>query len=73
MKGASADLTHTDYRAGTVRRLSFAELAAMVHVVSDTPEILDLYVFRSVGHYVQEFLETAARPEARVVLWGRSE
>jgi sarcosine oxidase subunit gamma len=73
MKGASADLTHTDYRAGTVRRLSFAELAAMVHVVSDTPEILDLYVFRSVGHYVREFLETAARPEARVVLWGRSE
>jgi sarcosine oxidase subunit gamma len=71
MKGASADLTHKDYRAGTVRRLSFAELAAMVHVVSDTPEILDLYVFRSVGHHVRQFLETAARPESRVVLWGR--
>jgi sarcosine oxidase subunit gamma len=72
MKGASADLTHTDYRAGTVRRLGFAELAAMVHVVSDRPEILDLYVFRSVGHYVREFLETAAMPESRVVLWGRN-
>jgi sarcosine oxidase subunit gamma len=71
MKGASADLTHKDYRAGTVRRLSFAELAALVHVVSDQPEILDLYVFRSVGDYVREFLETAARPEARLVLWGR--
>ncbi len=71
MKGASADLTHTDYRAGTVRRLSFAELAAMVHVVSDRPEILDLYVFRSVGPHVRQFLETAARPESRVVLWGR--
>ncbi len=72
MKGASADLTHTDCRAGTVRRLSFAELAAMVHVVSDPPEVLDLYVFRSVGHYVREFLQTAAQPEARVVLWGRN-
>jgi sarcosine oxidase subunit gamma len=71
MKGASADLTHTDYRAGTVRRLSFAELAALVHVVSDDPEILDLYVFRSVARYVREFLETAARPEAQLVLWGR--
>jgi len=71
MKGASADLTHKDYRAGTVRRLSFAELAAMVHVVSDDPEILDLYVFRSVGHYAHAFLETASRPEARVLLWGR--
>jgi sarcosine oxidase subunit gamma len=72
MKGASIDLTHTDYRAGTVRRFNFADLAAMVHVVSDSPETLDLYVFRSVGHYVREFLETAARPEARVLLWGRS-
>src|SRR5262245_60320080 len=64
MKGASVDLTHADDRAGTVRRFNFAELAAMVHVVNDGPETLDLYVFRSVGHYVRGFLETAARPEA---------
>jgi sarcosine oxidase subunit gamma len=71
MKGASVDLTHKDCRAGAVRRFSFADLAAMVHVVSDRPETLDLYVFRSVSNHVREFLETAARPEARVVLWGR--
>ena len=71
MKGASVDLTHADDRAGTVRRFNFAELAAMVHVVNNRPETLDLYVFRSVGHYVRGFLETAARPEAQLVLWGR--
>ena len=71
MKGASVDLTHTDCGAGTVRRLSFADLAAMVHVVSDRPETLDLYVFRSVGNYVRQFLHTAANPDARLVLWGR--
>ena len=62
MKGASVDLTHTDCDAGTVRRLSFADLAAMVHVVSDRPETLDLYVFRSVGNYVRQFLDTACQP-----------
>lgn len=71
MKGASVDLTHTDCGAGTVRRLSFADLAAMVHVVSDRPEMLDLYVFRSVGNYVRQFLHTAANPDACLVLWGR--
>ena len=43
----------------------------MVHVVSDRPETLDLYVFRSVGNYVRQFLHTAANPDARLVLWGR--
>ena len=71
MKGASVDLTHTDCVAGTVRRFNFADLAAMVHVVSDRPETLDLYVFRSVGNYVRQFLDTAARPDARLVLWDR--
>jgi sarcosine oxidase subunit gamma len=71
MKGASVDLTHTDCVVGTVRRFNFADLAAMVHVMSDRPETLDLYVFRSVGSYVRRFLDTAARPDARLVLWGR--
>jgi sarcosine oxidase subunit gamma len=70
MKGASVDLTHTDDRAGTVRRFNFVDLAAMVHVVSDEPETLDLYVFRSVANYVRQFLEVAARPQARVLLWA---
>src|SRR4029078_5461947 len=70
MKGASVDLTHTDCGVGTVRRLNFADLAAMVHVVSDRPETLDLYVFRSVGDYFRAFLDTAARPDASLVLWG---
>jgi sarcosine oxidase, subunit gamma len=71
MKGASVDLTHTDCVVGTVRRFNFADLAAMVHVMSDRPETLDLYVFRSVGSYVRRFLDAAARPDARLVLWGR--
>ena len=71
MKGTSLDLLSPDYAAGTCRRMRFAEVAALLHVVED--DIFDIYVFRSYAHYVWEFLNVAAREPARVKLFGKQE
>jgi sarcosine oxidase subunit gamma len=71
MKGSSLDLLADDYQPGTVRRMRFAEIAALLHVVED--DVIDVYVFRSFAEYAWEFLCTAARPEAEVKLFGRQE
>jgi sarcosine oxidase, subunit gamma len=68
MKGTSIDLTHGDYPAGTVRRMKFAEIAALLHVVED--QIIDIYVFRSYADYAWEFLIKAARKGAEVKLFA---
>lgn len=70
-KGTSVDFTTRDLGAGSVRRLRFAEIAAMVHVAGTSPDVLDLYVFRSYADYAWEFLVTAAKEAARVELFGR--
>jgi sarcosine oxidase subunit gamma len=69
MKGTSLDLLSDDYKAGTCRRMRFAEIAALLHVVED--DIFDIYVFRSYAHYAWEFLATTAREAARVKLFGK--
>ncbi|MHA1524486.1 MAG: sarcosine oxidase subunit gamma [Alphaproteobacteria bacterium] len=68
MKGASADLTQAPQ--GTVRRMNFAGIAAMVHVVETSPPVLDFYVGRSFGDYAWEWLAQAARPGAALQLFG---
>jgi heterotetrameric sarcosine oxidase gamma subunit len=68
MKGTSLDLLSEDYAAGACRRMRFAEIAALLHVVED--EIFDIYVFRSYAHYAWEFIATAARESAKVKLFG---
>jgi sarcosine oxidase, subunit gamma len=68
MKGTSLDLLSGDYVAGTCRRMRFAEIAALLHVVED--DIFDIYVFRSYAHYAWEFLYTTARDTAVVKLFG---
>ncbi len=68
MKGTSLDLQSPDYTAGTCRRMRFAEIAALLHVVED--DVFDIYVFRSYAHYVWEFLNVAAREPAKVKLFG---
>ena len=67
MKGCSLDLLSSDYGPGTVRRLRFAEIAALIHIVED--QVIDLYVFRSYAHYAWDFLVKAARPGAEVRLF----
>ena len=71
MKGCSLDLLNGDYEPGTVRRMRYAEIAALLHVVEDT--VFDIYVFRSYAHYTWEFLCTSAREPARVKLFGKQD
>lgn len=68
MKGSSLDLLSGQYQAGTCRRMRFAEIAALLHVVED--DVFDIYVFRSYAHYAWAFLVKAARAPARVSLFG---
>jgi sarcosine oxidase, subunit gamma len=68
MKGSTLDLTDGSYTPGTVRRLRFAEIAALLHVVEDT--VFDLYVFRSYADYTWEFLLKAARKGSEVRLFA---
>lgn len=68
MKGSSLDLIGGDYGPGTVRRLRFAEIAALLHVIEDT--VFDIYVFRSYAHYAWDFLLATAREPAKIKLFG---
>jgi sarcosine oxidase subunit gamma len=69
MKGTSLDLLSEDYKPGTCRRMRFAEIAALLHVVED--DCFDIYVFRSYAQYAWEFLCTTARASAKVRLFGK--
>jgi sarcosine oxidase, subunit gamma len=67
MKGSTLDLISADYAPGTVRRLRFAEIAALLHVVEE--KVIDIYVFRSYANYAWAFLEKAGRKGAEVRLF----
>lgn len=69
MKGTSLDLLSGDYIAGTCRRMRFAEIAALLHVVED--DVFDIYVFRSYAHYAWDFLRATAREPAQIKLFGK--
>lgn len=71
LKGSSLDLLSADYEAGTVRRLRFAEIAALLHIVSQKPDVVDLYVFRSYADYAWDWLLANGRVEAAVTPFGR--
>ena len=67
MKGSTLDLISDDYKPGTVRRMLFAEVGALLHVVE--ANTIDLYVFRSYADYAWEFLVKAARKGSEVKLF----
>ncbi len=71
MKGASPDLTAPSFRPGAVRRMQFAEIAALCHYVQGRPQTLDLYVFRSYADFAWEWLARTSHPGAQVRLWRR--
>ncbi len=71
LKGCSLDLMSQDYEAGTVRRVRFAEIAALLHVVSERPDVIDLYVFRSYADYAWEWFLANGRAVAAVQPFGR--
>jgi len=68
MKGTSLDILDAEYKPGLCRRMRFAEIAALLHVVEDN--VFDVYVFRSYAHYTWEFLCTTAREASKVKLFG---
>jgi sarcosine oxidase, subunit gamma len=68
MKGTSIDLTHDDYPPGTVRRMKFAEVGALLHIIEE--DVIEVYVFRSYADYAWEFLLKAARKGSEVKLFA---
>jgi sarcosine oxidase, subunit gamma len=68
MKGSSLDLLDGSYAPGTVRRMRFAEIAALLHVVEN--DVIDIYVFRSYADHAWEFLLKAARAGSEVRLFA---
>jgi hypothetical protein len=52
-----------------VRRLRFGELAALVHMVADEPDVIDLYVFRSYAVFAWEWLMATSGRGALVRLF----
>lgn len=70
MKGTSIDLTDGDYPAGTVRRMRFAEIAALLHIVE--ADVIDIYVFRSYADYTWVFLLKAARKGSEVRVFRKA-
>jgi sarcosine oxidase subunit gamma len=71
IKGTSLDLLGEDYPPGTVRRLLFAEIAALIHIAAQ--DMIDLYVFRSYADYAWDFLVTAANPAAALTVFGNQQ
>jgi len=69
MKGCSLDLLNGECSPGTARRMRFAEIAALLHVIDD--DAFDIYVFRSYAHYAWEFLLATAKEPAKVKLFGK--
>jgi sarcosine oxidase subunit gamma len=69
LKGCSLDLLLDDYPPGAVRRLRFAEIAGLLHVLEE--DVIDLYVFRSYAEYAWDFLCAAAAQGSQVKLFGR--
>jgi sarcosine oxidase, subunit gamma len=68
LKGCSLDLLGKGYEPGTVRRVRFAEIAALIQVID--AHTIELYVFRSYAFYAWDFLTVTARAAAQVKLFG---
>ena len=68
MKGTSLDLLSAEAIPGFCRRMRYAEIAALLHVVEE--DVFDVYVFRSYAHYTWNFLCATAREGAKVKLFS---
>lgn len=69
IKGSSFDATLPEFKPGAVRRMLFAEVAALSHFVDNNPDVIDLYVFRSYADYVWQWLLQTAHEDAGVGLF----
>lgn len=73
MKGSAVDFTQAGYEPGIVRRMLFGEIAAMVHIVSDQPDVFDLMVFRSYAHHAWDWVAATALKGSEVEFLKPSE
>jgi len=69
MKSTSLDFTDEDFTPGYVRRVRFAEIAALFNIVE--ANVIDVYVFRSYANYAWDFLLKAARLGSEVGLFKK--
>jgi sarcosine oxidase subunit gamma len=69
MKSTSLDFTAANLTPGYVRRVRFAEIAALFNMVEDN--VIDVYVFRSYANYAWDFLLKAARKGSEVGLFKK--
>ena len=69
MKSTSLDFTDEDFAPGYVRRVRFAEIAALFNIVE--ANVIDVYVFRSYANYAWDFLLKAARKGSEVGLFKK--
>jgi len=70
MKSTSLDFTDEDFTPGFVRRVRFAEIAALFNMVEE--HVIDVYVFRSYANYAWDFLLKAARKGSEVGLFKKT-
>lgn len=70
MKGTPVDLTLPEYGAGLVRRVQFGEIAALIHIVSEGPDVIELYVFRSYAVFAWDWLKATAKQPAALRVFG---
>ena len=69
MKCGSLDFTNADFVPGYVRRMRFAEIAALFNIVEQ--QVIDLYVFRSYAEYAWDILLKASRKGSEVRLFTK--
>ena len=73
-KGAPIDLSAQDCKAGYVRRLRFAEMAALIHIVStdasNDSETIDLFVFRSYAQYAWDWLAATSSKQSKLDIFS---
>ena len=70
LKGTSLDLLSPDYGPGTVRRMLFAGTGALINIVSDNPDVIDIYVLRSYAVYAWDWLIANAGKSALPATFG---
>ena len=70
MKACSLDFGHSECTPGYVRRVRFAEIAALFNIMDE--KTIDLYVFRSYAQFAWDFLLKAARKGSEVQAFSAS-
>jgi len=72
-KCCPVDMHAHDIKPGFVRRITFGEIAAVLHMADAKPDVFELFVFRSYLEYALDWLDDATHPAGRFQLYGAAE